>query len=72
MKHVESTFHIFNLLSIVYLQLFLKKQPNYESEWLNKRERAQQQQKENEEAKLKKAKKEDDKTSKKRKKKRSV
>ncbi|XP_064552986.1 zinc finger matrin-type protein CG9776 isoform X3 [Drosophila montana] len=51
--------------------LFMKKQPNYESEWLSKRERAQQQQKESEEAKLKKAKKEEDKTSKKRKKKSS-
>ncbi|XP_060646011.1 zinc finger matrin-type protein CG9776 isoform X2 [Drosophila nasuta] len=49
---------------------FVKKQINYESEWLSKRERAQQQQqKEGEEAKLKKAKKDEDKTTKKRKKK---
>lgn len=61
-----NSFHISNF----QLQLFMKKQPNYESEWLSKRERAQQQQKESEEAKLKKAKKEEDKTSKKRKKKR--
>jgi len=56
----------------VYFQLFMKKQPNYETEWLGKRERAQQQHKESEEAKLKKAKKDEDKTSKKRKKKRLV
>ncbi|XP_033149933.1 zinc finger matrin-type protein CG9776 isoform X2 [Drosophila busckii] len=48
--------------------LFLKKQPNYESEWHSKREKAQQQQKESEEVKQKKA---DEKVSKKRKKKSS-
>ncbi|XP_030080587.1 zinc finger matrin-type protein CG9776 isoform X2 [Drosophila hydei] len=62
--------HLKSRLHANRYDLFVKKQPNYESEFLSKRERAQQQQqKESEEAKLKKAKKEDDKTSKKRKKK---
>ncbi|KRG02063.1 zinc finger matrin-type protein CG9776 isoform X2 [Drosophila mojavensis] len=62
--------HLKSLTHSNRYDLFLKKQPNYESEFLSKRERAQQQ-KESEEAKLKKAKKEDEKSSSKKRKKKS-